>query len=59
MSELELYAGCDALTKEVGHIILLSVAIELICTSDYTVGNPRHTEYIDASNGIYNFVSAY
>ena len=50
-SQLIDYAGCDALTKDIGHIILINVCMEQIEYGDYFVGNPRHTNYIDRKNG--------
>ena len=47
MSELEQYAGCDALTQDIGNIILINVCMEHAIYGDYFVGNPRHTNYID------------
>jgi len=47
MSELEAYAGADALTEDIGIIILINVCMEQIEYDDYFVGNPRHTDYID------------
>lgn len=51
MSELEAYAGADALTEDIGIIILVNVCMEKIEYNDYFVGNPRHTDYIDRING--------
>ena len=50
MHELEQYAGADALTEDIGHIILINVCIEHAVYGDYFVGNPRHTNYIDMIN---------
>lgn len=46
--ELIKYAGADALTEDIGLIILINVCMEQIEYGDYFVGNPRHTNYIDA-----------
>jgi len=51
MSELIEYAGYDALTEDIGNIILINVCMECIEYDDYFVGNPRHTNYIDRING--------
>ena len=51
MSELEAYAGADALTTDIGNIILISVCTEQIMHGDYFIGNPRHTNYIDRISG--------
>lgn len=47
MSILEEYAGADALTENIGNIILINVCIEHAMYGDYFVGNPRHTNYIE------------
>ena len=48
--ELLNYAGADALTEDIGIIILINVCMEQIEYDDYFVGNPRHTNYIDRMN---------
>lgn len=47
MNELIEYAGADALTRDIGYIILINICMEQIEYNDYFVGNPRHTDYID------------
>lgn len=47
MNELIEYAGADALTEDIGNIILINVCMEHIEYGDYFVGNPRHTTYLE------------